>query len=314
VEPVPLPPRLVRGTLIVPAALASTRLDELVVRLVEVDRADAERLRREGRVRIDGRAIVDASPRVAEGARLEVLTADADPGVLPEAIPLPILYATENLLVVNKPAMLAMSPGTKHPAGTLANALRGLGCPLSAVEGEGRPGIVHRLDRGTSGALLVAKDDLTHRALALRLAARAIHRGYVALVHGSPAWEERAVDAPIAASRAGRKSRRVHPEGRPARTVFRVCARYAGMAVVLAHPETGRTHQIRVHLAWLGHPILGDTLYAGDADRSVWGALGVRRPCLHASRITFDEVDVSAPLPEDLAAAIARASGSGGRG
>jgi 23S rRNA pseudouridine1911/1915/1917 synthase len=286
-------------------------LDELVVRLVDVDRAEAKRLRREGRVRIDGRAIVDSSPRVAEGARFEVLTADADPGSLPEAIALPILDETEHLLVVNKPAMLAMSPGTNHPAGTIANALRGLGRPLSAVEGEGRPGIVHRLDRGTSGALLVAKDDLTHRALVAQLAARTIHRVYVALVHGSPEWDERAVDAPIAASRAGRKSRKVHPEGKPARTVFRVCARYDGMAVVEARPETGRTHQIRVHLAWLGHPILGDTLYAGNADRSLWGALGVRRPCLHASRILFEQVDVSAPLPEDLAAAIARASGRG---
>jgi 23S rRNA pseudouridine1911/1915/1917 synthase len=309
VEPFLLDPRLVRGTFVVTPPLEAMRLDGLVVGWLHVDRADAERLRREGRVRVDGRAILDSSPRLYAGARVEVLQPDADPGILPEAIEIPILYETDDLLVVDKPAMLAMTPGTKHPAGTLANALRGLGRPLSAVEGGLRPGIVHRLDRGTSGALLVAKNDPTHAALVRRLAARAITRVYIALIHGSPEWDERVVDAPIAASRAGRKSRRVHPDGRPARTRFVVRARYAKMTVVLGYPETGRTHQIRVHLAWLGHPILGDTLYAGDADRSLWGALGVRRPCLHAAQILFDRVDVSAPLPGDLRAAIARASG-----
>lgn len=300
-----LDPRLVRAAFSVPPELGGMRLDELIVRRLDVDRSEAIRLRCEGRVRIDGRAMIEASPRVTTGARLEVLTPAADPAALPEAIDVPILHETDDLLVVDKPAMLAMTPGTKHPAGTLANALRGLGRPLSTVEGVLRPGIVHRLDRGTSGAVLVAKNDPAHRALVALLAARAVSRTYVALVHGSPLWVERAVDAPIVAPRAGRKSRKVGEEGRPARTCFIVRARYASMTVVEARPETGRTHQIRVHLAWLGHPILGDTLYAGNADRSVWGALGVRRPCLHAARVAFEGLDVTAPLPADLVAAIA---------
>jgi 23S rRNA pseudouridine1911/1915/1917 synthase len=234
--------------------------------------------------------------------------------VLPEAIPLDILYETDRLFVANKPAPMAMTPGTKHPAGTLANALRGTGRPLSRVEGELRPGIVHRLDRGTSGALLVAKDDETHRALVELFAARVIARRYLALVHGAPEWDERTVDAPIAPPRPGRKSHSVQEDGRPARTRFVVRERFGAVAVVEASPETGRTHQIRVHLAWLGHPILGDTQYAGGADRSVWGRLGVRRSCLHAERILFQGVEVLAPLPDDLAGSLARARAPKGEG
>lgn len=306
-EPPPLAPSLLRATLLVSATFAGARLDEVLVGVLDVERDEARRLRREGRVRIDGRAILDSSPRVPAGTRIEVLSPDADPARLAEAIDVPILHETDDLLVVNKPAMIPMTPGTKHPAGTLANALRNLGRPLSTVEGDLRPGIVHRLDRGTSGALVVAKNDPTHRRLVALFAAREVRRTYVALVHGSPSWDERLVDAPIAAPRAGRKSRRVREDGRPARTRLLVRARHAEMAIVEARPETGRTHQIRVHLAWLGHPILGDTLYAGDADRGLWSALGVRRPCLHASHVTIDGVEVSAPIPEDLAAAIARA-------
>jgi 23S rRNA pseudouridine1911/1915/1917 synthase len=306
-----LDPSLIRATLLVSPAEAAARLDELIVRWLDVDRDEAQRLRRAGRVRVDGRAVLDSSPRLIQGARLEVLTPEADPAVLPEALEVPVLHETEDLLVVNKPAMLAMTPGTKHPAGTLANALRGLGRPLSTLEGGLRPGIVHRLDRGTSGALLVAKNDHVHRELVALFSARSVSRTYVALVHGSPSWDERLVDAPIVAPRAGRKSRKVGEEGRPARTHLLVRARYASMTVVEARPQTGRTHQIRVHLASLGHPILGDTLYAHDADRSLWGALGVRRPCLHASRIAFDCVDVIAPLPADIASAIARAQVAG---
>jgi 23S rRNA pseudouridine1911/1915/1917 synthase len=182
----------------------------------------------------------------------------------------------------------------------MANALRGLGRPLSSVEGAHRPGIVHRLDLGTSGALVVAKHDAAHRRLAGLFLAHAVRRRYVALVHGDPTWDDLMVDAPLARRRVGRKAQGVRPDGRPARTRLRVRSRTPGgtFALVEALPETGRTHQIRAHLAHIGHPIAGDTLYAPSSLRRSWCALGLGRwrPCLHAEHIVVDGREVSAPF------------------
>jgi 23S rRNA pseudouridine1911/1915/1917 synthase len=197
---------------------------------------------------------------------------------------------------------MAVAPGAGHPAGTLANALRGLGIPLSTVEGPLRPGIVHRLDWGTSGALVVAKDDATHLRLGAAFVAHDVRRRYVALVHGDPPWDATSVDALVGPGR--RKAREVRPDGRPARTRFAVRARFGVAALVEAAPETGRTHQIRVHLAHVGHPLLGDTLYAGTRPRRLWGRLGVRRPMLHAAELAVLGRAAVAPWPDDLAAAV----------
>jgi 23S rRNA pseudouridine1911/1915/1917 synthase len=195
---------------------------------------------------------------------------------------------------------MAMTPGRGHPAGTLANALRGLGRPLSSIEGPLRPGIVHRLDAGTSGAIVVCKDDGAHRRLAAEFLARRVSRRYLALVEGTPRWEEIRVDRPLARRPAPRKGFAADDAGRPAATRLRCLARAADHALVEAVPETGRSHQIRVQLAWLGHPLLGDTLYGGGDPAARRAArLGLRRPALHAASL----MGIQAPLAPDFALA-----------
>jgi 23S rRNA pseudouridine1911/1915/1917 synthase len=237
--------------------------------------------------------------------------ASVRPELLPERIPLAILYEDERLLLIDKPAGLPVAPGAGHPAGTLANALRGLGCPLSAVEGPLRPGIVHRLDRGTSGVMVVAKTDATHRLLAHAFRAHAIVRQYLALALGQPSWDETQVDAPLGRRRQGRKAHAIRDDGSAARTRFRVLERRRDLALISACPETGRTHQIRVHLASLGHVVVGDTLYGGGSPAARFAAsLGLRRLGLHAARLGSPDLgfDVEAPLPADLVEALRKAA------
>jgi 23S rRNA pseudouridine1911/1915/1917 synthase len=285
------------------------RLDVVVAERLAVPVLEVRRLGAEGRIRVDGRAVLGGFPRLAVGARVAVLGAAARPERLAEAIPLTVLHDDAEVLIVDKPACMAVTPGLGHPAGTLANALRGLGVPLSSVEGPLRPGIVHRLDWGTSGAIGVAKDDAAHRRLVSAFLAHAALRRYVALVHGAPTFAELVVDAPLARARAGRKAQAVRPDGRPARTRLFVRAVFGDFSLVEAEPETGRTHQIRAHLAAVGHPLLGDTLYAGGdaARRRLWARLGVRRPMLHAERLeVLGRVGVAAWPADFLAVAGAR--------
>lgn len=279
-----------------------------------------------GRVRVIGpgerfgRAVLLGRPRLAAGARVVVLDERADPRVLPEEIPLEVLFDDDALLVVNKPAGMPTVAGPRHPAGTLANALRGLGAPderLSGVEGPLRPGIVHRLDLGTSGAIVVARTDAAHLDLAAQLRTRTMHRTYLAIAYGAPSWEATTVESRLGQRRRGRKGQGpVEPgRGKPAITRLRVLARGETAALVEARPITGRKHQIRAHLAAAGHPVLGDTLYSGasPAPRRAGRALGLARPALHALRVelrhpaTGADLAVTAPLPADMAAAIERA-------
>ncbi len=290
------------------------RLDAVLAGLLGVARADAQRLIAEGRVRVEG-VPRPKSFRLAGGERLEVDLGGAGE-VPPEGPPPGVAYEDPYLLVVRKPAGIPTHPTAGRRTGTLVNRLLALGVPLSSVGGPLRPGIVHRLDAGTSGLLLVAKDDRTHAALAEQLRRREVDRRYLALVRGAVAHERFAVDAPL--GRAGARIVLRPVVGRPAETAFRVLERFERATLLEAAPRTGRTHQIRVHLAAIGHPILGDLRYGGgggDADR-----LGLSRPFLHAARLSFlhpwtrERVEVEDPLPDDLAgvlAALRRERGTG---
>lgn len=257
-----------------------------------------------------GRAVsvAERRPYVQAGARVGILAPELDPAVLPEDLPLPLLFQDAQLLLIDKPAGLAMYPGPEHPAGTLANAVRGLGVPLSTVEGPLRPGLVHRLDVGTSGVLAVACEDAAHRALAEQFARHSVTRQYVALVVGEPEWTHLTVESHLGQRRQGRKGQgSVDPlVGRLARTELAVVLRRQGHAVVLARPHTGRKHQIRVHLAEQGHPLVGDTLYGGVGARMAAFRLGLRRPALHALSLAITHplsgarLCARAPIPPDL--------------
>jgi len=218
----------------------------------------------------------------------------------PEVIPLRVVYQDEHLLVVDKPAGLAVHPAPGHPSGTLVNALLAL-CPdLSGIGGELRPGIVHRLDKDTSGLMVVAKSDAAHQELSRQWKARSVRKGYLALVAGRPAPAEGVVDAPVGRDPRNRKRMAIVPGGRAARTRYRTLRAVVGDTLVELFPETGRTHQIRVHMAALGHPLVGDALYGHRDPR-------LPRQFLHAHSLAFvhpatgRRMEFASPLPEELA-------------
>ncbi len=295
-----------------PGDEAGHRLDQVVADLAGVSRAVATRWIDAGRVLVAG-AARPKSHRLDGGERVrwEPLEIPAAAELVPERRPLEVRYEDEHLLVVAKPAGLVVHPGAGHATGTLVNALLGRDDPrLSSSGGGVRPGIVHRLDKDTSGLLLVAKDDAAHAALARDLAARRIERRYLALVQGH-LDPEGTVDAPIARHPRDRKRMGVVAGGRPAVTYWRVRERLAGVDLVELRLGTGRTHQIRVHLSSLGHPVVGDRTYGADprlAERT-----GATRPFLHAWRLRFrhpvtgEEVEVTEELPPDLAEVLDRA-------
>ena len=237
----------------------------------------------------------------------------------PEDIPLAVVHEDAHLLVVDKPAGLVVHPAAGAPRGTLVNALLARVRDLSGVGGTLRPGIVNRLDRGTSGLLVVAKDDETHRALARQFAGRTVEKEYLALVLGVPRARAGTIDAPIGRDPVHRKKMSVRaPRGREARTSYEVAEAFAGAALLRVRLHTGRTHQIRVHLASRGHPIAGDAVYGGTRPLSLRrGALreallDLKRPALHATRLRFvhpatgQTVTFESPLPDDLRAVLER--------
>ncbi|MGH2722809.1 MAG: RluA family pseudouridine synthase [Actinomycetota bacterium] len=283
------------------------RLDAVVARATGFPRADVQRAISDGRVLVDGRPR-PKSFHLRGGERIEADIGERPP---PPAEPggVPVRYEDEHLLVVAKPAGIVTHPTASRRTGTLVNRLLGMGIPLSSGGGRDRPGIVHRLDAGTSGLLIVAKDDATHGSLTDMLRARAVERRYLALVRGAVDHDTFTVEAPLGRDRARVAVRR--PTGAPAQTDVEVRERLPEATFVEARPRTGRTHQIRVHLAALGHPILGDSAYGGGGDDA--RRLGLRRPFLHAWRLRFshpatgDVVEVEEPLPDDLAGALAAA-------
>ena len=265
---------------------AGTRLDAfLAARLPDLSRSRAASLVQEGRVTVNGRP-ASKSCRLTGGETLSVDLPEqpADTSLTAQAIPLDVVYEDDDVIVVNKPAGLVVHPAPGHPDGTLVNALlHHCGDSLSGIGGEKRPGIVHRIDRDTSGLIIAAKNDAAHLALSAQLSDHTLARTYECLVMGNLRQDSGTVDAPIGRHPSDRKKMAVEPRnGRRAVTHWEVIARYNGVTHVRCRLETGRTHQIRVHMAYIGHPILGDTVYG--AKKPVPGLAG---QCLQAVELRF---------------------------
>jgi 23S rRNA pseudouridine1911/1915/1917 synthase len=286
------------------------RLDVLVAAHLDISRNQAATLIANGRVVVDGRR-ERASYRARAGERIAVNVPPPPPrAVIAESIPLNVVYEDEDVLVVDKPAGMVVHPAPGNWSGTLVNALKGRGAPLAEGSEEGREGIVHRLDKETSGLLLVAKTDRAHSVLGAELQARRIVRRYAAMAWGHFDEDRFTVEKPIARDPRDRKRMAIVSTGRPARTDFTRLARFDSADLLRAHLYTGRTHQIRVHLAAIGHPVVGDDTYGGGGGRRLM-QLPPRRHFLHAAWLQFrhpvsgKEIDIRSPLPEELRRALA---------
>jgi 23S rRNA pseudouridine1911/1915/1917 synthase len=302
---------------------AGARLDAWIVRqLPELSRARVQALMAEGAVRLGGRP---ARPSARLRGGEDVIVELPDPVAArpaPEDVSLTVIHEDTRLLVVDKPAGMTVHPGAGRLSGTLVNALLHHVRDLSGVGGVLRPGIVHRLDRGTSGLMVVAKDDETHRALAAQFASREVEKEYLALVHGVPRARQGTIEAAIGRDPVHRRKMSVRaPRGRSARSAYTVVEELDGAALLRVRIHTGRTHQIRVHLASLGHPVAGDATYGGTRPPSSRrpasrAALeGLKRPALHAARLAFthpgtgDRMRFESPLPPDLLDVLLRLRG-----
>ncbi len=287
------------------------RLDQFLASVVgDLSRSHIQRLIRDGRVLVDGRATKPNHPIKAGQAISIDVPEPVDPTPQAEPLPLPVLYQDSDLVVVDKPAGMVVHPAAGHSGGTLVNALLHHVADLSGIGGERRPGIVHRLDRGTSGLMVVAKNDRAHVELARQFQAREVEKDYLALVWGE-VMAGRRIDAPIGRDPSNRQ--KMSAKARRSReAVTRIVrAEHFGRALTLAQVaiHTGRTHQIRVHLSAIGHPVVGDPLYGG-VHRRVPGDLRavshLERPFLHAARLVFRHptdgrrMEFESPLPEDL--------------
>jgi 23S rRNA pseudouridine1911/1915/1917 synthase len=290
--------------------VGEVRLDKFLADEVpELSRSTAQRLIEQGQVDVNGKP-AKASYKLRPGDRVVVLLPmEQPPELVPEAIPLTIVYEDCFLLAVDKPAGLVVHPAPGHPAGTLVNALLAH-CPELAASGDQRPGIVHRLDRDTSGLILIAKSEQVRRALQRQFQERQVHKAYLALLEGHLQPSSGRIEAPLGRDPRHRQRMAVVPGGREAVTEYHVLERFAhavgpvagDYTLVEAEPLTGRTHQIRVHLASIGHPVVGDVVYGRRKRR-----LPVPGQFLHAHRLGFshpvtaEHLELEAPLPEDLA-------------
>ncbi|MDQ1533390.1 MAG: rRNA synthase [Actinomycetota bacterium] len=295
-------------TFVVPDTIAGERVDRAVALLTGWSRADVQSLLESGDVLVEG-ATVAKSRRLEAGEVVTVLRApvpEAPPA--PESVEIVVRHVDDDVIVAAKPAGLVVHPGAGHEHGTLVSGLLQRFPELEGVGDRFRPGIVHRLDRETSGLLVVARSPRAYDSLVAQLSARTVDRCYHALVWGVPAARRGIVDAPIGRSEARRTRMAVRAEGRPARTAYEVIDAWSTPVVarVECKLETGRTHQIRVHLAAIGHPIVGDGAYRGVRD-----SLPLHRPFLHAGTLAFDHpatgerLRFDEPLPPDLATVLA---------
>ncbi len=293
---------------------SDVRLDLFVAQRAELSRTQAATLIALGNVTVDG-GRERASYRVAEGQRVMVnIPVPEKRDISGEDIPLTIVYEDESLLVVDKPAGMVVHPAPGNWSGTLVNALLGREDRTVPAAEDERAGIVHRLDKETSGLLVVAKTERAHRILSSAIAARRVVRRYAVMIWGHLRTDEITVDQPIARDPRDRKRMAIVIKGRPAKTDFLRLARFDAGDLLRAHLHSGRTHQIRVHLASIGHPVMGDDVYGGGGGRRVAG-LPPKRHFLHAAWLAFNHpvtgqpIDLRSPLPPDLAAALGTVAG-----
>ncbi|HEX9375953.1 MAG TPA: RluA family pseudouridine synthase [Actinomycetota bacterium] len=289
------------------AAPGPGRLDVVLTEALGVPRADVQRAIEAGRVRVEGRPR-PKSFRLEGGEQLAI-DLEAARELPAEGDPVPVRYRDEHLYVVSKPPGVPTHPTASRRSGTLVNRLKAMGVPLAAGWEPDRPGIVHRLDAGTSGLMVVAADDRTHELLAAMFKEHTVDRRYMALVRGRVEHDRFAVDAAL--ERQGARVRVTAEGGREAETRFEVRERLPRTTLLEAAPRTGRTHQIRVHLSAIGHPVMGDRRYGGAGDEAK--ALGLDRTFLHSWRISFEHpvtgrlIELEEPLPDDLERALQRA-------
>ncbi|MEP7358051.1 MAG: RluA family pseudouridine synthase [Anaerolineales bacterium] len=291
------------------AEAAGERLDKLIAdKLTQLSRTQIQRLIDDGFVRVDGQAVTKPATRLNGPMVLEVRVPPPAPtGHRAENIDLDIVFENDDLIVINKPAGMVVHPAAGHWDGTLVNAVLGHAPDLVGVGEEQRPGIVHRLDKDTSGLILVAKNDAAHRSLQSQFKNRTVDKRYIALLDGHPATPTGRIEAGIGRDPRNRKRMSVLPgaRGRESVTEFRELTRYAEHSLVEAHPLTGRTHQLRLHFAYIGCPIAGDTVYGRRKP-----TLRLKRQFLHAAKLTLAlpgserKMTFEAPLPPDLEAAL----------
>ena len=285
----------------VTAEEAGQRLDGFLAEAMEeLSRSRIQNLCEDGRITVNGKA-AKKNQKLKAGDVIEVeVPAPAPTEIVPQDIPLDIVYEDDSVLVINKPKGMVVHPAPGHPDGTVVNAVMfHCGARLSGIGGELRPGIVHRIDKDTSGLLMIAKNDKAHAALSAQLKDKSLSRVYEAIVIGRMRQDEGTVDAPIGRSLRDRKKMAIVEGGRHAVTHYETVARYNGYSHVRCHLETGRTHQIRVHMASIGHPLAGDEVYGKGREKT-----GLEGQCLHAGRLRFihpdtgEAMEVTCPLPE----------------
>ncbi len=288
--------------LILTADQAGERVDIFLSRSIEnMTRSSAARLLEEGAVLLCGKP-VKKNYKTVPGDELEITLSEPEPvEAIPQNIPLDVVYEDDDVIVINKPVGMVVHPAAGHPDGTLVNALLyHCGKSLSGINGQLRPGIVHRIDRDTSGLIIAAKNDLAHQALADQLQDHSLYREYEAICVGNLKDDAGTVNAPIGRHPTDRKKMAIdHKNGRDAITHYTVLGRYPGYTHIQCRLETGRTHQIRVHMASTGHPLLGDIVYGSKKPYS-----GLAGQCLHARRLSFvhprskERMTIECPLPD----------------
>lgn len=305
---------IITGT-IAESAGSPARLDKALAEATGLSRARVQGLIDEGRVDVAGKTATSASQKVAGGTPFRIIIAAAMPAqAQPEDIPLVVAYEDAHLIVVDKPAGMVVHPAVGNITGTLVNALlhhcRG---NLSGINGVARPGIVHRIDKDTSGLLVIAKSDAAHEGLAVQFAAHNVHRRYLAVCAGHPSPPEGTINARVGRSDADRKKMTVLPNnssrGKTAITHYKVIERLDEAAVIECRLETGRTHQVRVHCASIGHPLVGDPVYGRTPKplRPLLDSLGFARQALHAAELGFvhpitgETLRFGSNLPQDMA-------------
>lgn len=269
-------------------------------RIQGLSRQRLKKLIKSGNVRVNSIVVRKPAHKVKEADVVSVLLEEQKEKILPQPIPLDVIYEDEHLIVINKPPGILVHPTSFDKGGTLVNALVYRFENLSAIAGPLKPGIVHRLDRDTSGVLVVAKDDLTHAQLAQQFKERSVKKIYLAVLEGEVEFDEGLIEEPIARGRLERKKMRIdYSKGRYAQTYYKVLKRLHGYSFVLLYPKTGRTHQLRVHMKYKGYPIVGDAKYGR---RSPY----IKRQALHAYKIRIrhprldKEMEFEAPLPGDF--------------